>query len=71
MEDMPKQLERYFRKVIAYPEGAVVHHGDCSIFPSEICDCGLLRTLMPIENSEKWYPKCWDEIVSHLDKLGI
>ena len=48
--------QRYFRKVVAYPEGAIVHHGDCSFFNIDICTCGLLHDL-------RWYAgKHWDEI---------
>lgn len=39
---------RYFRPVIARPEGIVTHHGDCSIYrPSgeAFCSCGLLHDL--------------------------
>ena len=65
---LPKALKPYFRKVIAHPEGAVVHYGDCSIYNEpRICDCGLLRTLLAIEKPEQWYEKYDEEIIVPLD----
>ncbi len=53
---------RYFRKVIAYPDGAVVHYGDCRIFGNNgICTCGLLLDLIPTKDPESIYPKFWEE----------
>ena len=69
MENIPEQLKPYFRKVMAYPEGAVVHYGDCMSFNSGICDCGLLRTLSSMEDPDKWYPNFSNEIGFHLRKI--
>ena len=45
-----KITQRYKRKVMAHPEGAVVHHGDCSLYDDdiEICNCGLHHDLLPL-----------------------
>ena len=48
---------RYFRKVIAYPEGAIVHHGDCWVFSTGVCTCGLLHDLLVIPKPERLYPR--------------
>jgi len=56
--------DRYFRPVIAHPEGAIVHHGDCGRYNfTRICTCGLHHDLQPMdpELREKLYPKFWDE----------
>ncbi len=45
-------LARYFRKVIGSPDGAVVHHGDCRIFSSDQCSCGLIHDLEPLDHDE-------------------
>lgn len=42
-------LQRYFRKTIAHPEGAVVHHGDCDFFSIKICGCGLHHDLKALD----------------------
>lgn len=59
---------RYKRPVIAHPAGAVVHDGDCHIFSSKICTCGLLHMLCRIGDGDgvvKVYPKYYDEYVPH------
>lgn len=50
---------RYKREVIAHPEGAVVHHGDCYIYRIGICNCGLIHDLLPIgpEKAKEIYYK--------------
>lgn len=61
--------DRYFRKVIAHPEGAVVHFGDCWWYCCQICNCGLHADLIWINDhtAEELYPKFWDEMaVSHM-----
>jgi len=63
------------REVIAYPEGAVVHMGDCNIYNAHlgICTCGLHHWLMQAEEGtiEELYPefmneKCNDGFVEYL-----
>ena len=58
-------IQRYKRAVMAHPEGAVVHHGDCSIYATEIqiCTCGLHHDLMPLseEDINELYPKFYEE----------
>ena len=67
-ESRPKSLDRYFRKTISTPEGAILHYGDCSIYcRSGVCDCGLLRALMPLDNPEKWYGSYYEQIDRHLE----
>lgn len=58
---IPPTIRRYFRKVMAHPNGAVVHDGDCHIFSSHVCTCGLLHALLPLENNEEIYPKFYEE----------
>lgn len=43
MDLKDKIISTYKRKVIAHPEGAVVHMGDCGIYNSflGVCTCGL------------------------------
>lgn len=66
---LEKIKERYFRPVMAYPEGHLTHHGDCSVHRSkEIygtapCNCGFLHDLNPLPESlvEKLYEKYYDD----------
>ncbi len=61
-----KQIEaRYKRKVVAYPKGAIVHHGDCYIFSVGICTCGLIHDLMAMENASMIYAGYLDDRVKH------
>jgi hypothetical protein len=54
--------DRYFRKVIAHPDGAIVHFGDCWWYACQICNCGLHSDLIWIqEEAEELYPKFWEE----------
>jgi hypothetical protein len=56
--------QRYFRKVMAYPEGAIVHHGDCMFFSEKkICTCGLHHDLSPLneEITQRLYPDFFKE----------
>lgn len=56
--------DRYFRQVIAHPDGAVVHHGDCEIYCCGICTCGLLHDLQIVYETElmkELYPKFWED----------
>ena len=53
---------RYMRKVIKYPKGAIVHFGDCDVYRSKICTCGLLMDLFALKgNQEDIYPRLWQE----------
>lgn len=52
--------DRYFRKVIGHPRGAIGHFGDCSIYQCGICNCGLLSDLTA-HGMEKLYPAYWKE----------
>ena len=62
-------ISRYFRKVISNPGGTICHDGDCYIFASSICTCGLLHSLTP--NLEHLYPKYEVEYHNHLKMLEI
>lgn len=44
---------RYLRKTIGYPKGVLTHFGDCSIYGSCVCDCGLIRDLRPMYGRER------------------
>lgn len=68
MEPLENRIvQRYFRKLIAYPEGAVVHHVDCDFFSVFMCSCGLLadlRTDAP-EKASELFPAFAAQIVVH------
>ena len=57
MED--KFIARYSRKVIA-GEG-IWHHGDCHVFSSKICTCGLLHDLAYCLKPELHYGSYYKE----------
>lgn len=60
--EIPERIKaRYFRPVIAHPEGAVVHHGDCNVYTQKICTCGLLHDLLPVMSAGEIYPKFDEE----------
>jgi len=61
-EEIPPGLRRYFRQVMAFPEGAVVHDGDCKHFSFGICTCGLLHQLMLMTERMKYYSKFYDDL---------
>lgn len=65
--------KRYFRPVIAHPEGAVVHHGDCNIFELGICTCGLLHDLQFYAGCgvEEMYPEYGAEVHRQEQALEI
>jgi len=65
--------QRYFRKVIAHPDGAILHHGDCLIFTYKICSCGLLHDLSALETEEikELYPKYFDEDAAQCKVIDI
>ncbi len=71
--DLRKSLHHWYRPVIAYPEGALVHDGDCDVYtPGAICTCGLLHALRRLSDTEtqQWYPT-WDkDIMGHLCALN-
>jgi len=54
---------RYFRETIGKPDGAVCHMGDCTIFSSKVCTCGLLHDLLSLDFHirQELYPNCDDE----------
>ncbi len=62
-EQIQRIKDRYFRKVIAHPEGAIVHYGDCHIYGNYVCHCGLHADLQWIDYEEaiKLYPKYEEE----------
>ena len=61
---------RYFRSVIAYPNGHLVHYGDCGIYRSvdhygsAFCTCGFLADLQDLPESlrEKLWWKFDEEL---------
>jgi len=64
--DEEKYIERitgrYFRKTIAHPKGSICHHGDCHIFSSGFCTCGLLHDLVWLqEKAEELFPDFWEQ----------
>ena len=62
--------DRYFRPVIAYPDGYLTHHGDCDIHRSLMiygtapCTCGFLHDLQALPGSiaDKLYPERWHDL---------
>jgi len=52
---------RYFRSVIAFPDGAIVHHASCTTHRCQICTCGLLHDLQAVDNPAALYPFYWQE----------
>lgn len=59
----PRLYHRHFRKVMAHPDGAIAHDGDCGIYRIfKICTCGLHHALMIIPDvATRIYPKYYDE----------
>jgi len=63
--------DRYFRPVIAFPEGHLCHHGDCSIhraidiYGTAACTCGFLHDLRMVTESIKLklHPQYYDEMI--------
>ena len=72
--EIPERIRaRYFRTVIAHPEGAVVHHGDCNVWCHKICTCGLLHDLLPVRNAQEIYGRFDEEYNAQslaLDRLS-
>ena len=70
-------IRRYKRKVANGEQ--VVHHGDCHIFVTGICTCGLLDFILPVatfamDKVEKIYPDYDKERAAHelaLEKARI
>lgn len=58
---------RYFRKVIA--GHGIFHHGDCRVFDSDICTCGLLHDLMVLNEPDKLYKDYYKEAAKQDKKL--
>lgn len=63
--------DRFFRRVIAHPRGAIVHHGDCHIYSFiRVCTCGLHHDLLPLDDElrKTLYPKFWEEMSKSYDR---
>ena len=58
-------MGRYHRKVIAHPEGALVHFGDCWWYACQICNCGLHADLgwIGYDKGAELYPKFHEELI--------
>lgn len=67
--------DRYFRKVIAYQDGHLTHHGDCVIYrsieledvPYAYCSCGLFHDFRWIDSNLT--DKLYDRVKYH-EELG-
>ena len=71
---LPKSLHHWYRSVIAFPDGALVHDGDCRIYDSSLhlCTCGLLHALTRIDDvAMEVYPKFEGEMVLHESACNI
>ena len=62
-------MKKFLRKTMEYPEGIIVHAGDCTIYSMKICICGLFHIAEGIDpskiNEMPIYPKFWDDFDSH------
>jgi len=58
---------RYYRKVIK--GWGIWHHGDCRIFDSDICTCGLLHDLLYADQSNELYPNYYKEAAKQDKKI--
>ena len=67
MDGEARIRQRYFRKVSAPPEGAVVHHGDCDFFSVSICTCGLLADLRAesLPSVEEIFSEYYAQLAAH------
>lgn len=62
--------DRYFRPVIAFPDGHLCHHADCSIhraievYGTAACTCGFLHDLRIVNESlkSKLHPAFYEEL---------
>ena len=78
MDRILELKRRYFRQVIAHPDGAIVHHGDCEIYAIDQdgrrlgCNCGLHHDLQHFSEEEihEHYPAYYDELARVGLKLG-
>lgn len=73
MEIPARIRDFYFRKTIAHPDGAMVHHGDCIFHTHKICGCGLLHALLPLPNAREIYARFDEDYNAQslaLDKLS-
>ena len=65
-ENDPKRValihDRYFRKIIAHPAGAIVHDGDCNFFSRSVCTCGLLHELCWLSEPVKVFEEYWQHL---------
>jgi hypothetical protein len=54
---LPKILHHWYRSVSAFPDGALVHDGDCKIYDTflHLCTCGLLHALNRIDDAKEFY----------------
>ena len=62
-------LDRFFRKVIAHAEGAVVHDGDCLFHDKRVCTCGLLHALLPAVDPDTLYPRFGEDFAAQARAL--
>jgi hypothetical protein len=67
---LEKLKERYFRPVIAYPNGHLTHHGNCEthramdIYRYAPCTCGFLHDLdwLPESLTNKLWPDFYNDL---------
>jgi len=73
--DLSPQLHHWYRSVIAHPEGALVHDGDCNFYwtRAAICTCGLLHALnrFDLDYLRLHYPGFATEHLTHMDSLAL
>jgi len=65
---------RYFRKVMAHPDGAIVHFGDCKFYStSGVCTCGLIHDLMYLgrDIAKSIYEKYDEDLYFHERNLDL
>jgi hypothetical protein len=65
-------FQRWFRKVPAHPNGALVHDGDCEFYNKhhKLCTCGLLHALKRYpDKASALYARYDSEISDHEQAL--
>lgn len=70
---LPKILHHWYRSVSAFPDGALVHDGDCGIYDMflHLCTCGLIHALIRIDDAKEFYPNFEIEVNLHDTSCNI
>lgn len=61
-----------YKRISRTKQETICHDADCMIFTHEVCTCGLLHTLIGLDDNQKeLYPKFEEEIISHEMNLSL